>query len=319
MKKAIKLLAAGLIGLNSSWAQALTIEFDYGFDTKNFFDTQGKKDVLEAAGNYFENRINDNLSAINSTSKFHFNAGFFHPGTGVYGIYKNDFAIASNTLKVYAGGRELAGSTLGVGGFGGYSISTNGTTQTEIDNFFDSSISRGQGDGTQAAVEGGTATDFANWGGSISFDSSSAWYFDSNVSTLDTSATGDDKNLRGNNDFYSVALHELAHLLGFGMADSWDNQVSSGVFTGINSGIVPLASGGSHWQGGTMSLVDAITSQEAAMDPNITTGTRKHFTDLDLAALKDIGWEVSAVPVPAAVYFFGSALLGLGAFRKKVK
>jgi len=319
MNKALKILAIGTLSIAGQQAQAVSIEFDYSYDSNNFFDTQAKKNVLESAGNFFGSRITDSLSSINSTSKLHFNAGFFHPGTGVYDIYKNDFDIASNTLKVYAGGRELGGTTLGVGGFGGYSISASGTTQAEIDSFFDSSISRGQGDGTQAAVAGAAATEFASWGGSISFDSTSAWYFDNDVSTLDTSATGVDKDLLGSNDFYSVALHELAHLLGFGTADSWDNQVGSGVFTGTNSGVVTLASGNSHWQDGTMSLVDAITSQETAMDPNITTGTRKYFTDLDLAALKDVGWEVSAVPVPAAVYFFGSALLGLGAFRKKVK
>jgi hypothetical protein len=47
------------------------------------------------------------------------------------------------------------------------------------------------------------------------------------------------------------------------------------------------------------------------MDPTITIGTRKVFTDLDMAALDDIGWEVTPVPVPAAVYLFGSGLLGL--------
>ena len=48
------------------------------------------------------------------------------------------------------------------------------------------------------------------------------------------------------------------------------------------------------------------------MDPTLTSGRRKVFTDLDLAALKDVGWEVSAapVPLPPAIVLFGSALLG---------
>ena len=152
------------------------------------------------------------------------------------------------------------------------------------------------------------ATDFAPWGGSISFDTGASWYFDADVTTVESFS---------GNDFYSVALHELAHLLGFGTADSWFNKVNSGNFTGDSSGTVALQPDNSHWKDGTLSLVNSVR-QETAMDPSITTGTRKYMTDLDMAALSDIGWEVSAVPVPAAVYFFGSALLGLGAFRKKV-
>ena len=32
------------------------------------------------------------------------------------------------------------------------------------------------------------------------------------------------------------------------------------------------------------------------MDPNIASGTRKYFTDLDFAAMQDIGWQVTPVP-----------------------
>jgi hypothetical protein len=39
------------------------------------------------------------------------------------------------------------------------------------------------------------------------------------------------------------------------------------------------------------------TPQEAAMDPDVLNGTRKFFTNLDGAALKDIGWELIAPPV----------------------
>jgi hypothetical protein len=39
------------------------------------------------------------------------------------------------------------------------------------------------------------------------------------------------------------------------------------------------------------------TTQEAAMDPDLQNGTRKRFTALDAAAMRDIGWEVIAPPV----------------------
>jgi len=301
MNKVTKLLVVGALTVAGQQAQAITIELDYSYDANNFFADSSRRDVLSSAAGFYENRINDSLAAINSSGSNHFNANFFNPATGSSTTI-NDFSVGADTLRVFAGGRNLSGSTLGQGGPGGYSVSG-------FSSFVNLAASRGQGDGTAAAVKDETATDFAPWGGAITFDTNTSWYFDSDVSTVESFSE---------NDFYSVALHELAHLFGFGISDSWDNNVSGGIFTGTESGSVALSSGDAHWADGTMSLVDGV-SQEAAMDPNITTGTRKYMTDLDMAGLSDIGWEVSAVPMPAAVYFFGSALLGLGAFRKKIK
>jgi MYXO-CTERM domain-containing protein len=40
------------------------------------------------------------------------------------------------------------------------------------------------------------------------------------------------------------------------------------------------------------------TPQEAALDPEITNGTRKEFTSLDGAGLTDIGWSVNEPVTP---------------------
>jgi hypothetical protein len=62
-------------------------------------------------------------------------------------------------------------------------------------------------------------------------------------------------------------------------------------------GLVPLSADKSHWDEDTMSVVyGTATSQEAAMDPDLTVGTRKKLTDLDVAALTDLGWTVVAPP-----------------------
>ena len=253
MNNTIKLLAISILGMGGQQAQAFTIELDYSYDTNNFFDTQAKKDALGVAASYFENRINDSLTAITSSGTNHFNAGFFHPATGVYGSYESDFSVAADILRVFAGGRDIAGTTIGAGGPGGFGASGS---QSFLD-----SISRGQtGVGT---------SDFAPWGGAIAFDTAATWYFDTDVSTVESFS---------GNDFYSVAVHEFAHLLGFGTADSWTNQVTGSFFTGAESGTVELSSDLSHWNEGTMSLVDALVSQEAAMDPDIVVGSRKYFT-----------------------------------------
>lgn len=296
-----KAVIAGLFAIVSQPATAINIEFNYDFDTNNFFDTQAKKDVLSAAGSYFSNLITDDLTAITSSGGNHFNIKFSNPDSGATETI-NDYSVLADTLVVFAGGRALSGSTLGTGGFGGYSAS--GTSQA----FFDNINNRGEiGD-----TSGASATEFAPWGGSVAFDTGANWYFDSDVST-DADVV--------NNDFYSIALHELGHLLGLGTANSWDSMISNGDFTGAASiaafgGDVPLDAGLGHWAEDTLSLVDGV-SQEAAMDPNILVGSRKVFTDLDVAALQDVGWEVATVPVPAAVWLFGSGLLGLVAVGRR--
>ena len=114
-------------------------------------------------------------------------------------------------------------------------------------------------------------------------------------------------------------MHELGHLLGIGTSNSWNNLISGSNFTGAASsalfgGFVPLSGDLGHWAEGTLGNSG---TQEALMDPSILEGTRKVFTDLDLAGLTDVGWEVTPIPVPAAVWLFGSALGLLGWLRSR--
>jgi len=54
------------------------------------------------------------------------------------------------------------------------------------------------------------------------------------------------------------------------------------------------------------------------MDPSLTGTSRKVFTDLDFAGLKDLGWEVSPVPEPAEMALAsGLALLAFGVLRRR--
>lgn len=283
---------ASIIAIAASlWAvptfAALTIQFDYTYDNNSFFSNAAAKTALESAASRFTS-FTDTLSAITPGGGNTWTAQFFNPANPASNASISNATIAQNTIVVYVGGAALGGSTLGQGGPGGYSASGYPT--------FFNSLARGQG-----VVQGASATDFAAWGGSISFNSTTSWYFGAG-----TPGTGQ-------SSFLSVAEHELAHVLGFGTADSWNNLLSGSTFTGttaetIYGGAVPVAPSTdlAHWNYGITSVLPGTRiGQETAMDPDITIGTSKDLTVLDYAGLKDIGWQVPqdllSVPEPTSV------------------
>lgn len=253
-------------------AAAVEIQFDYTYDTGGFFSDPARRKALERAGSYFL-RLRDQLTAINpfpplNTISFEVS----NPASGETLTVDNP-KIAANQIRVYVGGRDLAGSTIGLGGPAGWSA--NGTNS-----FLNAASRRGQG----GEVYGDQATEYQVAIGSIAFDNLATWNFN-----LSGPVTGKD-------DFLTIALHELGHVLGVGTADSWRNQVdlTSKVFLGpeaesVYGGPVPVDEFAGHWAVGTQGTVNG-QSQTAAMDPAIRRGTRRLFTDVDLAGMADIGW-----------------------------
>jgi hypothetical protein len=302
LSKVLVLTAVAVLALAPQNAHAdLIVQFDYSFDTNNFFAQQVRRDALEAAADRFEARLQDNLSAITPSGGNTWTSQFFHPGTGANQMIVNP-SIAASTIVVYVGGRDLG--SLGVGGPGGIAA---GSGDQDWINLL---LSRGQ-----AGALANPETDFGPWGGSIAFDTNPAnpWNF------------GLGGPVTGQNDFLSVALHELGHVLGVGLADSWLTRVTGGVFTGPASvaafgGNVPVQAGGGHWANNTMSTFMGMP-QEAAMDPDLTVGTRKEFTVLDFAGLTDIGWQVAPTAVPEPSVFlltsFGMGAVGFWQYRRR--
>lgn len=285
-----------LLSLNSQAQANIDIQFDYSYDTTNFFANAGSVATLEAVAGIFETRFTDSLSAITSSGGNSFDPLFFNPADPFGADITLDSAsFAADEVRIYVGGANLGTGTLGLGGPGGFGC-------TGFGSFCAGAESRGQG-----TVSGSAATDFAPWGGAISFNNSQTWHFGTTTSSLDGNET----------DFYSVALHEMAHILGFGTADSFNALISGGHFMGTTTGTIALSSDEGHWAEGTNSLINGIP-QEAAMDPTIFIGERKDFTDLDFAAMKDIGWEVSPVPEANtwAMMLAGLGLIGFAARRR---
>lgn len=289
---------------------SVLFSFNYDYDTGNFFGTD-QRSILESAATTLTSRLQDSLAAIPAPSTLPsppspnhntWTASFTHPSTGA-NVELDDLLVGENSILVYVGARDLPGSTLGQA-TSGISFVRGGSV------WFDTVLYRGQ---TGATDNPTTSTDYGPWGGSISFDSATDWHFGYDTVPADSY------------DFYSVALHELGHLLGLGAAESWNHWVEDGQFIGPEStathgGNPDLNLGGDHWAEGTTSVLPGTAfGQEAAMTPSIADGTRKHFTDLDWAGLTDVGWQVAPVPEPQEYAMAASIALGLLAGMRRLR
>jgi hypothetical protein len=290
-----------LISLLASYnAVAIQIEFDYRFDTRGFFTDEvtgapivERRQILDLAASYYSG-FTDQLTSINSGISDSWSVSFTHPSLDGSPVTLVDEVIATNTIKIFVGGSNSAPGVLGFAG-NGYNLTASGSEQ-----FINSVINRGQ-----------TENDFGVWGGFMWFNANNNWYFDEDASGLTT----------GNPDFLTTVTHEIGHILGFGEADSWFSQIVDGFFTGENAiasygSAVAVDQYESHWAEGTQSIVDGVM-QETLMDPSTPAGERQLLTELDYAAFADIGWEVAAVPLPAAFWLFFSAMSGFLFFSKE--
>jgi hypothetical protein len=275
------------LGSGAAANAAFHIQFDYRFDQQGFFTSPNRRAALEAAADVFEARIVDQFAAIVPQGGNTWEAVFSNPQSGME-VKVPNLTIPADTLLIFVGARDLDDTIVGAGGPGGWSAT--GFSQT----WFDTVGARNEPNG-----RGVGATDFAPWGGLISFDTTAPggsarnWHFDVNLSPPFTYT-----------DFYTTALHELGHVLGIGSADSWNTYVptSGQVFNGpasvaLYGSSVPLAPGLAHWKEGTQSQLPLTgAAAETALDPSQTNGQRKHFTRLDFAALDDIGWDLAPEP-----------------------
>lgn len=262
---------------------ALTIQIDYTYDTTNFFNTQTKRNAMEAVAKFYGDMIQDNLLRIDA-AQYPGNAWIARPSHPVTGLSIDipNLVVPADTIIVFVGARDLAPGVAGVGGPGGFGGLTSGWSQ----------VVRGRGSAAAANSTATLRTDFSPWGGSISFDADSTWNF-----SLTQNLTG--------TDFVSIALHEMGHVLGIGTADSWYNKISSAVFTGSAStrsyGVNPPLNGSGHFGGtGTTSKsfgsfnVTHGANRQVLMLASLTddNSTLVVASDLDLAALVDIGWQI---------------------------
>lgn len=274
--------------VSASLASAIKIQIDYTYDTNDYFGPAERKAALEAAASFFEGILSDTLLRIDPADYpgSSWTVSVQNPQTGGSESLPN-FVVPENTIIVFAGARELGGNVRGQGGVSGWGGSGSSSWISRI-------RARGNPGADYSSADAALVTDFAPAVGFVSFDVSTTFNYSI---TQDLSGT----------DFVSVALHELAHVLGIGVATSWDNLISGSIFTGSAStraagGHPAVDTNGGHF---AQALPDhpAFGSFErphglstpVLMRPSLTTngGLLTVATDLDLAALADIGWQVT--------------------------
>jgi hypothetical protein len=346
-------LAAALL-LLPAHTHALTILLDYGHDTAtdNFFNTHPvAKASLELARTNIQAAISTVLGAIpndtytatagGATANYDFNFGYTNPSTGAAQTITTSTLILDE-VRIFVGMRELSGSTLGQGGPGSAGLSAGGSASNAAD--WPAAVNAANAIAQTERLRGGGPTinvltgplTLGGFTGNINVAYGSSignlWF---DIDTNDDSLPDTDLQLNafwhfdaltavaaGKNDFYSVAMHEMLHALGIGSSQSWTNDVSGTNWLGSNvaallgSGNGAVDAGGAHIAGGLMSprLLDGVM-QESLMSPSILTGTRKEITQLDLAFLRDIGWQT--VPEPSTAAFAALFLTGLCTRRRR--
>jgi hypothetical protein len=272
--------ALALLPLDDRLAPALLFAFDYSLDTAGFFHDPAARAALERAAADLGAEIATAPAAIAPAGGDTWTAVFAHPSAPGTQARRDNLLVPANTQYVFAGGIPDSRGEAGLGGYGGYTASGSRA-------WMDAVKTRGQ-------------TGFAAWGGSVSFDVRQSWYFGADPAARPA----------GQLDFYSVAVHELTHALGFGTAPQFTARVSGDRFAGANAtaangGVAPaLAPDRAHWAQGTRSDGDPVS-----MQPTMEADRRVGVSRLDLAALADLGWQLAA-PAAAPVATVSQASTG---------
>ncbi len=246
------------------------IEFDYRFDESNFF-TPERRAILEQAGDIWSSYIQDDFATIPAGETFSLTINNT-PQEIILDEPIDDLLIFASYTNLSSNENFLARGT----------FSANFTV----------------GSDRQERIEG---DDFEPWLGKIEFNQAAGdnFFFD------DTPRTDDDIPF-DQQDFLSLSLHEIGHILGIGVSEAFFDQVTNEQFTGsqsqnLNDGNpIPLDATTTHIEEG----FSLDPHDDALLDEVFTFGNRNLPTELDLAILADIGYEIFAYDQTPVYRFF---------------
>ena len=254
----------------------LKIHFDYSYDTDGFFDDPSRREALETAASLV-NRYTDNLTTVEMQVGDTYSE-FFQPPNGAQSEFLNAIEIPEDGVIVYVAGNPVVTDRLSS------VLNYNGLADGSPE-FVNAVASRGQ----TGALRNPT-TDYGPLFSGISFNANPEhvdWHFGVSTDSLDSEQF----------DFITVAMHALSITLGFVSAPSYLDQSNSlQQFVGSESRAVgsstnpELLLNDGWWSEETESIWNG-DAQMALLRQGIDPGKRTFLTELDLAALRDIGWE----------------------------
>ncbi|MFT4546804.1 MAG: hypothetical protein ACI8XO_000489 [Verrucomicrobiales bacterium] len=330
-------------------ADALTIEVDYRYDQNGFFSAGGNpqgavgasaaRAAIEAAAARWGAIIDQPLLAAQFND-----AGndprirFIHPGTGqphevssaasvatdalvrnggaLADEYRGSWSLSADTIVIYAGAHLF--------GDGGNDVEQIGNGSTGFGENFVDVIGNPNGPifrGFPQPFPNGPRDNLPVWGGAVSFTThpNAEWYFDHTALPPTNSI-----------DLYSIALHEIGHVLGQNTLEwnNWSGYVSGFEFRGPETlaavaaggvaGVIPEVNDGNdfHWFAGTadslifragapnyLGTVGPVDMQISLMHGELAFAPptlRYEVTNLDAASLRDVGWSTldGDLPLP---------------------
>lgn len=238
------------------------IELDYRFDTAGFFADPARKKALEGACRIWGRLIKDSFANVPKGTFIKVR----NPEKPTEPAVALTLESEIDDLLLFVGSSNLPS---GVTGMASPTAGLSGITDVDL------------ASSLQKRFDG---TPFQPWTAWISFDSGTDFYFDPDPESGHAVPSGQ-------LDFVSVALHEIAHTLGFGTADAFASNAAGATFTGTKTkalfgGPLPLTADRSHVPNGTMS-----GAQRMLMDVSDGAGARYLPTPLDRAVLEDLGFH----------------------------
>lgn len=256
----------------SPWADAaapthrFSIRFDYRFDALGFFDAE-RRALLEHAAGVWEERLLDDFEEI---------------PVGTPLAVKDPFAIESETHEL-----EVDEAIDDVLVFVACTKDLNDTLESARTRTATWLTSR-WGPEFRADLEARwSGPDYEPWTSAIAFSCAAPFFWDPTPET-DQDIPNDEQ------DFLSVAMHELGHVLGVATCEAYRSFISADgeVFNGPRSvelfgGPVPLE------RDAHVASEVVYEHQRVLMDATLSTRTRVMPTQLDLALLEDIGYQIA--------------------------